>query len=114
MLHMKPAPKPHAIFAYVHHNQRFGAMVTLTCQTDFALRTDLLQDFGNKLAKHLVATDGREHEDFAWTFDPAKKVKDVMAELSAALGEEVEMTHFSFHTALSSSTSLDRTLDAAL
>lgn len=88
---------PHAIFAYVHHNRQIGALVTLRCQTDFALRTELVQDFGNKVAMHAAACGG-VLPDAAWTFDSSRTVGAVLASVAAALGEKVELTAVRVHS----------------
>jgi translation elongation factor EF-Ts len=83
-------PHPFAIFAYVHHNRRVGALVTVHCETDFALRCDIVQDFGNRLAMH-AAANGGVRPDEPWVFASAKTVNDVIVELETALREKVRI-----------------------
>lgn len=85
-----PTTYPSAIFAYVHHNRRVAALVTLRCQTDFALRCDVVQEFGNRLAQHAAATGGAAPEA-AWIFSPAKTIADMLAELKATLREDLQI-----------------------
>lgn len=82
---------PSAIFAYVHHNRRVAALVTLRCQTDFALRCDIVQEFGNRLAQHAAATGGAAPEA-SWIFSPAKTIADVVTELKATLREDLHIS----------------------
>ena len=79
---------PYAVFGYVHHNRRVAAMVTLRCKTDFALRTDLLQDLGQKIAMHASAF-GRINEDDGWLMDNTKSVKEIVNAVADELGEPV-------------------------
>ena len=87
---------PHAVFAYVHHNQRVAAMITLKCKTDFALRTDVLQDFG----KHLVMQAAAEQKidmNAPWMFDSSRTVQAVLDETAKALGEPIHVYEVSIH-----------------
>lgn len=79
---------PYAVFAYVHHNRRVASLVTIRCKTDFALRTDLLQDFGNKVAMHASAFGGID-QDANWLLDSTLSVRKALAEVSDQLGEPV-------------------------
>jgi elongation factor Ts len=79
---------PYAVFAYVHHNRRVASLVTIRCKTDFALRTDLLQDFGNKVAMHASAFGGVE-PDADWILDSKLSVKKALEEVATQLGEPV-------------------------
>lgn len=87
---------PHAIFSYVHHNRRVASLVTIRCKTDFALRTDLLQDFGNKVAKQVVAF-GDANMDNTWVLDSRLTLKDAIAEIASQLGEPVILDKVSIH-----------------
>lgn len=87
---------PHAVFAYVHHDRRLGALITLRCQTDFALRTDLIQELGHKLAMHAAAC-GSVQMDAPWTFDSSTTVSTVLARAAAKLGEKVELHAVQVH-----------------
>jgi translation elongation factor EF-Ts len=86
----KPDTKtmPYAIFAYVHHNKQVAAMVKLHCQTDFALRTDLVKSLGEKLAMQVAANDTL-HPDDAWIYDPSKTVVSVLTDACNELKEFV-------------------------
>lgn len=41
--------------AYVHHDARVGAMVELSCQTDFVARNPEIQNLARELAMHVTA-----------------------------------------------------------
>ncbi len=88
MLQMK---MPSAVFSYVHHNQTVGCLVVLSAQTDFALRTDLLQDFGRKLAMQFAAENGFEGLGRPWLLDESKSAEQVMNDVSFQLGEKVSL-----------------------
>ncbi len=63
----------------------------MRCQTDFALRTDLIQDIGQKLALHAAACGGVQ-PDAPCTFESNQTVATVIARAAAALGERVELS----------------------
>lgn len=85
---------PYAVFAYVHHNRRVASLVTISCKTDFALRTDLLQDFGNKVAMHVSAI-GDANPDSDWILDGTLKLKKVIENIALQLGEPVTIERVS-------------------
>ena len=71
-------------------------MVTLKCKTDFALRTDILQELGQHLAMHIAANLNLDM-DSGWLFDPSKTVKDAVKDVSDELGEPVHVYEISVH-----------------
>ena len=85
---------PYAIFGYVHHNRKVASMVTIRCKTDFALRTDLLKDFGNKVAMHAAACS-RVNDDDGWLFDNTISVKEMIKRISDELDEPVVINEVS-------------------
>ncbi len=78
------------VFAYVHHNHSVAALVTVHCDTDFALRTELVRETGRKLAMHAVAA-GSVNETDTWSFDSTKTVKDVLDAAASELGERFQI-----------------------
>ncbi len=44
------------VVAYIHSNQRIGAMVKLYCETDFVARTDEFQELGRDIAMQVAAS----------------------------------------------------------
>jgi translation elongation factor EF-Ts len=65
-----------------------AALVTLRTTTDFALRTDILQDLGQKLAMQAAANGVLQDTD-AWVLDPGVNVRSVIDGVSEKLGEPV-------------------------
>jgi elongation factor Ts len=45
------------IHAYVHSNEKLGALVELQCETDFVARTNDFKDLAHELAMQVAATD---------------------------------------------------------
>jgi len=44
------------VFSYIHHNQRVGVMVEVSCETDFVSRGDDFEVLCNDLCMHIAAT----------------------------------------------------------
>lgn len=44
------------VFSYIHHNQRVGVMVEVSCETDFVARGDDFEALCSDLCMHIAAT----------------------------------------------------------
>lgn len=44
------------VFSYIHHNQRVGVMVEVSCETDFVARGDEFEALCSDLCMHIAAT----------------------------------------------------------
>jgi elongation factor Ts len=85
------------VYSYIHNGSKIGAMVMLTCETDFVAKTE---DF-TKVAKELaLQVSSEEYESLEallnspYIRDESKKVSDLVADLSAKTGERVELKNF--------------------
>ena len=45
------------VHAYIHSNNKLGAMVEILCETDFVARNEDFQAFAQDIAMHITATD---------------------------------------------------------
>ena len=99
--------------AYVHTGGRVGAMVELTCETDFVARTAEFRALTHDLAMQVVAMapvyldkgeieegDGRPAAQVSLLQQPfikdnSSSVEEVIRELAARLGENVRLLRFS-------------------
>ena len=99
---------------YVHGGGRIGSMVELNCETDFVAHTDEFKAVVHDLALQVAATDPRfissaeipEAEKaklnpeevclLAQPFikDPSRKISDIVADVSAKMGEKVAVRRF--------------------
>lgn len=100
------------IEAYIHTNGRIGAMVEVSCETDFAARTDELKEMAHCLAMQVAAQSPRftseeelpEGTDIEpkeaclllqpYIKDPAKTVQDIINETIARVGENIRVSRF--------------------
>lgn len=85
------------IYAYIHNNGKVGSMVLVACETDFAAKTDAFKDLCHEIALQVCAKDYSDIEqilDSEYIRNPGKKIKDLISETSAKVGEKVELKKF--------------------
>ena len=100
------------IEAYVHPGGRIGAMVEINCESDFVAHTDEFKVLAHDLALQIAATDPQyispeeipqganlnpeEACLLAQPFikDEGRKISDLIAEVSARVGEKVVVGRF--------------------
>jgi len=51
------ATKEGLVHAYIHSNQKSGALVEVWCETDFVARTDAFKELSHNIAMHIVASN---------------------------------------------------------
>lgn len=86
------------IYAYIHHGGQAGALVHLACETDFVARTDEFKQLAHELAMQIVSMKPENTEELLeqdYIRDPAKKIKDLMAEMVSKVGENITVNSFS-------------------
>ena len=94
---------------YLHSNQKIGAMVKLTCETDFVAKNDEFRELAKDLAMHVsaFAPQALKPEDLpseaaaemafltqAFLKDPAKTVSEVLTEKIHKMGENIQIAEF--------------------
>lgn len=99
---------------YVHGGGRIGSMVELNCETDFVAHTDEFKALVHDLALQIAATDplflspadvpeeekGKVNPEEtcllsqAFIRDPSRTISDIVADVSAKMGEKVAVRRF--------------------
>lgn len=82
---------------YIHANGKIGSLVVLGCETDFVSRMQDFQNLARELAMQAAALKPKNVEEFLeqdYIRDPAKKVKDLLTQLSAKVGENIVVKDF--------------------
>jgi elongation factor Ts len=90
--------KDGAIGAYVHNTGRVGAMVQVGCETDFVARNDDFKSLARDLAMHASAmrpTDVAEMLTQPFVKDPAITVQELINQMIAKLGENIQLASVS-------------------
>ena len=82
------------IEAYVHGGGRVGAMVHVACETDFVARTDEFKNLAHELAMQVASMNPESVEELLeqeYIRDPAKKIQDLVTEVAAKTGENIQI-----------------------
>ena len=94
------------IEAYIHPSRPLGALLALGCETDFVARTDDFKALAKDLAMHVAAMnpakvnngdhgDGDALVEQQYFRDSSKTVAEVIGELVARTGENIQVLEFS-------------------
>jgi elongation factor Ts len=84
------------IEAYTH-NGRLGVIVEVNCETDFVARTSDYKEFVHDIALHITSMAPESVEELLkqpFIKDESKTVRALLEEVSAKVGEKVEIRHF--------------------
>ena len=79
------------IFVYQHHTGKVVGIVELMCETDFVAKTDQFELVGKDLAMQAASMGTEKFEDQDFIKDGSKKLKDMVKELIAKTGENVQL-----------------------
>lgn len=71
-----------------------GALVQVSCETDFVAKGERFQQFGTRLAEHVVATDPADVETLLASELDGKAVSALLSETQAVTGEKLEVATF--------------------
>lgn len=98
------------IISYIHHNNRFGVLLEINCETDFVARTDDFKELAEKIAKHIVGAapiylsedevkDGEDPKEVAllsqpYLQDESVTIGDMIKEASGKTGENIRVRRF--------------------
>lgn len=91
------APNEGAIFCYVHHNRKVGALITLFCQTDFVAKNKDFTALGESLAMQIAFSNPPDEKNLlASNFirDESKTIEVLLKEQIALLGENIKIGSF--------------------
>ena len=83
--------------SYIHNNKRVGALLDLRCETDFVAKNKEFQKMGHEICMHVAAMQPEDKEELLeshWIKDDSKKIKDLIAEYIAKLGENIVIKRF--------------------
>ena len=89
--------KEGVVAAYVHANQKIGAMVALSCETDFVARTGEFKNLAYELAMQVAAmapTSNEELLEQEYIRDPQIKVKELITQAVGKIGENIKVKEF--------------------
>lgn len=79
------------VYAYVHTNGKMGAMVEVSCETDFVARTDAFKELCHALALQIVAMNPLYVSKESIPAEVIEKEKEIYAEELSGAGKPPEM-----------------------
>ena len=85
------------IHSYIHAGGKIGSMVHLACETDFVAKTEDFQKLAHEIALQVAAEEYKnikELLDADYVRDPEKKMSDLITEVTAKVGEKIELKNF--------------------
>lgn len=86
------------VYSYIHAGGKVGSLVLVACETDFVAKTEDFKKLCHEVALQ-VATQEYESVDELLDSenvrDSSKKIKDLVKETIAKLGENIEIKEFS-------------------
>jgi len=85
------------IYSYIHNGSKIGAMVMLTCETDFVAKTEDFSKVAKEICLQVSSEDYADLEallNSPYIRDESKKISDLVSEISGKTGEKVELKKF--------------------
>ena len=82
------------IETYVHHSGKVATMIELLSETDFVARNELFKELAHNLALQLASVPAKDAKEFAkqdFIKDPSKKVEELVKEVIAKTGENIQI-----------------------
>jgi len=89
--------KEGAIGSYVHTTGKVGAMVVLTCETDFVARTEDFKNLGREIAMQVASMNPESVEELLqqpYIRDPKQTVQDMVKQVAGKVGENVVVREY--------------------
>lgn len=85
------------VYAYVHHNNKSGALVKLLCETDFVARTDDFKNLAHEIALQVTSMQPKDMAELlsqAYVRDPQITIDDLIKSVSGKVGENIRLENF--------------------
>jgi len=86
------------IETYIHSGGKIGAMVFVACETDFVARTDEFKNLAREVAMQVASMNPTTIEELLeqeYIRDTSKSIKELIAEVVAKTGENIQIKKFS-------------------
>lgn len=85
------------VHAYIHGAGKVGSLVMVACETDFVAKTDAFIKLCHEIAMQVCTEEYADLNallEAEYMRDPSKKVKDLITDTIAKLGEKIELKKF--------------------
>ena len=85
------------IYAYIHNNGKLGSLIHIACETDFVAKTDDFVNLCKDVSMQVCTDDYKDVDELLkapYMRDESKTVSDLVTEVTAKLGEKIELKRF--------------------
>lgn len=85
------------VFSYIHAGGKVGSLIHMACETDFVAKTDAFVQLCKEVAMQVCTNDYASLDELLadeYIRDGSKKVKDLITETIAKVGENIELRNF--------------------
>jgi len=85
------------VFSYIHNGGKVGSLVLINCETDFVAKTEDFQKLCREVAMQVCTDEYADVESLLnseYIRDPSKKILDLVNEVTAKVGEKIEVNKF--------------------
>jgi len=85
------------VHSYIHGAGKIGSLIVVACETDFVARTEDFKKLCHEVAMQVCTDEYKDVDDLLeaeYIRDPNKKVKDLVTETVAKVGEKIEIKKF--------------------
>lgn len=85
------------IEAYIHNNSKIGAILELSCETDFVAKNSQFKELAHDLTMHIAALNPKDLKELLkqpFIKDEQKTVEDLINQTIAKLGENIKIRKF--------------------
>ena len=85
--------------AYIHAGGKIGALVELSSETDFVARNPDFRGLAREIAMQVAAMDPKDVDELleqAYIRDQSKTIRELVTELAAKTGENVQIGRIAF------------------
>jgi elongation factor Ts len=83
--------------SYIHQNGKVGALVEVSCETDFVARTDVFKNLVHEICMQVAAMDPKDVKTLLnqeYIRDSSKTIESMVKEVIAKLGENIVVKRF--------------------
>ena len=85
------------IHSYIHTNKKVGVLLDLKCETDFVAQNQEFQKLAQEICMQIAAMNPEDKKKLleqVWIKEEDKKIKDLISEYIAKLGENIVVEKF--------------------
>lgn len=86
------------VSSYIHGNGKVGALVLLSCETDFVAKNEAFPALARDIAMHIAAMRPESKEALVaepFIKDPSKTIADLLSAATQQFGERIEISEMS-------------------